>query len=290
MWPMLIALALESTTVRRIAVAPAETLTVAVGGRAGGSVVAMIPGLFGATYGFRHLAGPLMDAGHRVIIIEPLAVGTSGRPRRSEYSLHAQAARIAAVLDSLDTRDAVLVGHSVGGGMVLRVALRRPELVRAIVSLEGGPAESASTPGFRRAMQFAPFIRMFGGFRRVRGEVRKGLVRSSADSSWVTDEVIDAYTAGAARDFNATLLAYMRIAEAREPERLAPRLAELRCPVRLVLGGAPHGSGPSDAEVARLRESVRDFGVVTVPAAGHYPHEEQPAAVVRVVLEAAGGR
>ncbi len=290
MWPMLIALAFESTTVRRIAVAPTETLTVAVGGRAGGPVVAMIPGLFGATYGFRHLAGPLMDAGHRVIIIEPLAVGTSGRPRRSDYSLHAQAARIAAVLDSLDARDAVLVGHSIGGGMVLRVALLRPELVRAIVSLEGGPAESASTPGFRRAMELAPFIRLFGGARRMRNEVRKGLVRSSADSSWVTDEVIDIYTAGSARDFNATLLAYMRIAEAREPGRLAPRLVELRCPVRLVLGGAPHRSGPSAAEIERLRASVRDFAIVTVPAAGHYPHEEQPAAVVPVVLEVAGTR
>src|SRR5205823_983462 len=81
--------------------------------------------------------------------------------------------------------------------MAFRLAYRRPDLARAVVSLEGGPAEAAATPSFRRAMRFAPWIKWFGGVRRIRGKVRSGLIAASGDSHWVTDSVVDAYTAGA---------------------------------------------------------------------------------------------
>ena len=63
---------------------------------------------------------------------------------------------MAAVLDSLGIRQAVVVGHSLGASIALRVAYRHPEHVRGVVSLEGGPGESATTKGFRTWMRFAP--------------------------------------------------------------------------------------------------------------------------------------
>ena len=193
------------------------------------------------------------------------------------------------MLDSLRVRDVILVAHSLGASMAFRLAYRRPDLARAVVSLEGGPAEAAATPSFRRAMRFAPWIKWFGGVRRIRGKVRSGLIAASGDPRWVTDAVVDSYTAGAASDLDATLKVFLRMAEASEPERLRPHLAEIHCPVRLLLGAAPHEGGVPAGDIAALRAGLSLFSIDTVPSSGHYIHEEQPAAVVAAVERTRAG-
>jgi len=265
-----------------VPVAPAESLQVSVTGD--GQPVVLIPGLFGSRFGFRHVVPLLAGAGYRVIVIEPLGIGSSARPEDGDYSLTAQADRIGTVLDTLAVRDAVIVAHSIGASMAYRLAYRRPELVRAIVSLEGGPAEAAATPGFRRAMRFAPWIKWFGGMRRIRGTIKTSLVAASGDTSWVTDSVVNGYTAGAAADLDGTLKAFLRMAEAREPERLEPHLAAIRCPVRLLVGTAPHQGGVPRGDVDELRAHLPVFTIDSVFGSGHYVYEEQPGSVLAAVV------
>jgi len=218
-----------------------------------------------------------------VIVIEPLGIGSSARPEDSDYSLTAQADRIAAVLDTLGVRAAVLVAHSLGASMAYRLAYRRPDLVGGIVSLEGGPAEAAATPSFRRAMRFAPWIKWFGGIGRIRSKIRRSLVAASGDTSWVTDSVVAAYTAGAAADLDGTLRAFMRMAQAHERERLAPHLGEIHCPVRLLVGTARHEGGVPAGDVQQLRTGLSSFSIASVLGSGLYIYEEQPQAVVDAV-------
>lgn len=283
MWLIALLLLADSTSILRVTVAPLESLHVVVGGPAEGLPVVLVPGLFGSVYGFRQVVPLLTAAGYRTIVVEPLGIGSSSRPPRADYSLTAQADRLAAVLDTLGVGPALLVAHSLGGSMALRLAYRRPDLVRGVVLLEGGPAEAAATVGLRRAMRLAPWVKLLGGVRRVRRAVHRSLVAASGDTTWVTDEVVAAYTAGAAADLDATLRAYLGMVEAREPERLAGRLADVRSPVRLVLGTAPHAGGPAPAERALLRARLPWFAEDTVGGAGHYLHEERPGAVLEAV-------
>lgn len=285
MW-WLALLPLVAADVQSIAVAPAETLQVTVAGA--GAPVVLVPGLFGSAYGFRTLSAALVERQYRVVVVEPLGVGGSGRPPRADYSLVAQADRIAAALDSLAVRHALVVAHSLGAGMALRLAWRRPDLVRGLVSLDGGPAETAATPGVRTAARMAPWVRLLGGEKLVRRKLQESLVKASGDPSWVTDEVVDGYTAGPSRDLEATLLAFVRMAESREPERLEPHLADIRCPVRLVIGGAPHPEAVRSRDVALLVRQLPSLTVDTVIGAGHHLHEERPDAVLAAVEQTAG--
>jgi pimeloyl-ACP methyl ester carboxylesterase len=268
-----------------VPVAPAESLRVTVAGA--GPMVVLVPGLFGSAFGYRHLLKLLPAAGFRAVVIEPLGIGRSPRPRRADYSLTAQADRIAATLVRLNQGPVVIVAHSVGASMALRLAYRHPELVSAVISLDGGPAEEAATPGFRRALRYVPWVKWMGGVRRLRPLIRKDLVAASGDPSWITERVVDGYIAGAAADLDGTLLAFLAMAESREPERLAPHLGEIHCPVRLVVGSAAHKGGIEPQQVELLQERLPTFAVDTVAGAGQYLFEEQPSSVVEIIRRVA---
>jgi pimeloyl-ACP methyl ester carboxylesterase len=61
----------------------------------------------------------LLEAGHRVITYDRRGFGKSSQPT-SGYDYDTFAADLAALMDALDLREAVLVGHSMGTGEVTR--------------------------------------------------------------------------------------------------------------------------------------------------------------------------
>ena len=284
---MLLAAA-DSTTVRYVTIAPAESVAVSIAGQ--GDPVVLIPGLFGSAYGFRNLTPLLNDAGFQTVVIEPLGIGGSGRTPDADYSLTAQAERLAAVLDTLGLHDVILVAHSHGGSIGLRLAVLYPARVTGIVSLEGGPTEEAASPGFRRAMKVAPLLKMVVGRQMVRRIIRSRLVASSGDSTWITEAVVDGYTSDMVADIGATIDAYVGMADSTEPWSLAARLGEVACPVRLVVGGSPHDGAVPDDEVELMTRSIDAFTVDSVPGVGHFLFEEQPSAVAAAVEWVGKGR
>src|SRR3989442_2135122 len=189
MWLLAALLLADTSRAFAIALARAESVWVTVGGA--GDRVVLIPGLFGSAFGYRSVLPRLVEAGYRTIVIEPLGIGTSARPEHADYSLTAQADRVAAALDRLGVRDAIVVAHSVGAAIAYRLAYRRPDLVRGIVSLDGGPAEAATTRGFRRAIQLPPWVKPFGGQRLVRAQGRPRRIPQSGGLTWGAEQVVD---------------------------------------------------------------------------------------------------
>lgn len=267
--------------VQRIALAEGDTVAVTTMGT--GPAVVIVPGLLGSHVSFRHVTKQLVAAGQRVLVIDPLGTGRSSRPKRGDYSLEAQAARLAATLDAVGVSDVILICHSVGGSMCYRLALRDPTGIRAIVAVNAGPDERAATPGLRFAMRFAPIVRLIGGAGRARSRATDGLKKSSVDPAWVTDDVVASYTRPFT-DMDATFNALEGMAGARDTVRLVPRLAAITVPVRLIVGAAGIDGVTKDNEIEVLR-GIPDFDVIRVAEAGAYVQEERPQAVVDAVLK-----
>ncbi len=280
MWLFALVLAADSLRAFDVPLSATEYVHVTVSGR--GAPVVMVPGLIGSAFGFRRLMPLLRDAGYQSIVIEPLGIGGSARPRDADYSLAAQAERVAATLDSLELEDVIIIAHSLGAAIAFRVAVFRPELVAGILSLDGGPAEAIGSPGFRRSMRLVRIIRL-GGIRLVRHQVRQRLIAASGDPSWVTDEVVDGYTVDAARNLGATLQALAAMAKAEEPYELMPVLSAIRCPVRLLVGTGERDGGISPYEIELLRRRLPRFAIEQVPEVGHFVFEERPEAVVHAL-------
>jgi pimeloyl-ACP methyl ester carboxylesterase len=285
---LLTALATDNAQSLTIPVAPKESLHVVTAGT--GHPVVFIPGFFGSAFTYRKVTPQLNAAGYRTIVIEPLGIGGSSRPEKGDYSLTAQALRVGAVLDSLGVTSAIVVAHSNGGSIALRLAVHRPSLVEGLLSIEGGPTESAVTPSFRSALRFAPWIKLLGGVKLIRWKIRHVLLDSSGDKSWVTDDVVTGYTAPAAVNLTATLKAFLAMAASPEPEKLAPRLREIKCPVLLLVGGTPHDGDVGEKEVVLLQRTLPSFTLDSVPGAGHFLQEERPDVVVDRVEHLVGSK
>jgi pimeloyl-ACP methyl ester carboxylesterase len=278
----LLATPLDSTVVQNIEVAEGETLRITSVGT--GRPVVLIPGIFGAAFGYRKITAPLAARGYRTIVIEPLGYGWSSHPKNADYSFTAQTKRVAEALDRLGIKQALFVAQSSGAGIAFRLTVDRPDLVRGLLSIAGGPAESAATPGLKKAFKLGGFAaKLAVDESKLRHDVRKEIIRNSGDTTWVTDAVIRNYTAGQTTDLDGSIDAFHRMSKSKERESLADRLHQCAVPVRLLVGTKSHPTEVTDEQRELLENKIPDFRAESVRGAGQYIQEEQPAAVLAAV-------
>jgi pimeloyl-ACP methyl ester carboxylesterase len=272
----------DTAVVRDIQVAPGEILRTTTIGT--GQPLVLIPGLFGAAYTYRMLTGPLAAQGYQTIVVEPLGYGWSSHPKDADYSYSAQTARVSSALDSLGIRRALFVAQSSGAAIAFRLAVRRPDLVRGLLSIDGGPAESAATAGMKKAFKFGGGLVKFAlDESKLRHDVRREIVKNSGDTTWVTDAVIRGYTAGQTADMGGSIDAYQRMSKAKETDTLTDRLHECAMPVRLLVGTVSHPAEVTHDQRAMLSDRLPNFRADSVPGSGQYIQEEQPHAVLDAV-------
>jgi len=278
----LLTLPIDSAVVRDIEVADGETLrTTSVGT---GQPIVLIPGVFGGAFGYRKITGPLVAQGYRTIVVEPLGYGSSSHPKKADYSFGAQSDRVARTLDQMGIKRALIVAQSSGAAIAFRLAVKRPDLVRGLLSIDGGPAESAATPGMKKAFKFGGgLVKLTMDESRLRHEVRREIVKNSGDTTWVTDAVVRSYTAGQTADLGGSIDAFHQMAKSKENTSLAERLHQCLAPVLLLVGTVIHPSGVPDEQRKLLKTELRTFNTEIVRGAGQFIQEEQPGVVLSAV-------
>ncbi len=281
MTTLMLILVLNLGAVQALEVAPDQILTVISAGS--GDPVVLLPGLSGCAYGFRNIVSPLQDDGFRTAIIEPLGIGSSGRPRNADYTLTAQADRVAAAMDSLGMSHAIVVGHGVSASVALRLAYRRPELVAGVVSVEGGPNESAATPTMEKSLKLASVVAKLGGHRLLKDKFKSSLEEASGDRTWIDRRTVGRYLKSMNGDMDDFIAAFRAMARSTEPESLLDNLSRIACPVLLLTGQAPHSGAVTSEEIGILSARLPRFSLQPVPDSGHFIFEEQPAVVVDAI-------
>lgn len=74
-----------------------------------------------------------LAAQHPVYAIDLAGYGESDWPDDSDFSIEAQAGYVNQLVTALDIRDAIIVGHDIGGGVAQILAVRHPQRVKALV-------------------------------------------------------------------------------------------------------------------------------------------------------------
>lgn len=266
-------------------IAPGEVLTVWTDGPAEGEPVVLVPGLSGCAYGFRNLTPLLHEQGYRTIIIEPLGVGESSRSKGADYTITAQAERIAMVLDNLSVGQALFIGQGIGGSMVFRLAAERPAQVGGFLSVEAGAAEETISPSFKNVFRLAKAVVKLGGKDLLRDRYMDRLEKSSGDTSWLDRRTKGRYFRGVGRDLSASMDAMSAMTSQTEPWAMGPRLVEIEIPVIVLLGTAPHEGGLTDEDIQAMKCCLAGVEFREIPGAGHFIYEEQPQAVADALEE-----
>jgi pimeloyl-ACP methyl ester carboxylesterase len=263
-----------------------DSAAVSVAGR-GPATYVLLSGMVGGVAGFRRLEAPLLARGFRVVIVDPYRLSLDS----ADVSFAALARRVDALLASHGVDSARVVGHAHGAGVALRLAAGTPGRVSALYFLDVGALADHRSPVFSASLRLAPLVaRLPGGRRLVRDRFLRGLRQSAGRRDWLDAETKRAYAEPLLSGLARVVPMAMRLARAREPEPVAAVVARVRVPVAVLLGGAPHSAGPEPGELAALEPLGARLRVEHLAGVGHFPHEESPAEVARLITPAAEPR
>lgn len=252
-----------------------------------GPVLLLVHGTGAATHSWRDLLPLLAE---RFTVVAPDLPGhgfTAGRPAGG-LTMPAMARAMGDLLAALQLTPQVLVGHSAGAAIAIRMALDGIADPRAIVGLNAAllpfPGLGARLfPALARLLFVNPLApHLFARMARTPGETARFLVRSTGSHIDPTGIALyerlfatPAQCAGA-----ITMMADWDL------DALRCDLPRLRAPLALV-----HGDADAAIPLARAHEAVTLIPGATLavlPGLGHLAHEEQPDAVARIITETAG--
>jgi pimeloyl-ACP methyl ester carboxylesterase len=118
-------------------------------GPADGPVILLVHGMISDSTTWTRAAHGLATAGFRVIAPDLLGHGESSKPADGGYLLPDFASSLQRLLTELGTGPATVVGHSLGGAIVMQLAKDHPELVRRLVLVSAGGLGRRIHPVFR---------------------------------------------------------------------------------------------------------------------------------------------
>jgi magnesium chelatase accessory protein len=249
-----------------------------------GPVLLLLHGTGAATHSWRDLVPLLSD---RFTVVAPDLPGHGFTELRSRHdlSLPRIAGALVALLTTLEVSPTVVVGHSAGAAIALRMVLDRQIAPQAVVSLNGALASFPGLgaflfPAFAKLLFFNPCAASF-------------LARRAADPTAVarliegTGSTIDA----AGLDFYRRLLRTERHVAATlgmmaswDLRALERDLSRVAIPLTLVASDRDRAVPPRVARDVGGR--VADATVVAVPGHGHLAHEEVPRTFADIILKA----
>jgi 3-oxoadipate enol-lactonase len=205
-----------------------------------------------------------------------------GRSARDAATPYSHAADLWRLLDHLGIGEAVLVGLSMGGRIVVEAALAAPDRVRALVLLDAVLEGAPWDPDSER------------GMTAIGEELRAGGL-DAAKAVWLRhgffvparrDPEVARRLAEMARDYSGVNWTSPDPHEPRPPSReLLPTIA---APTTVVVGEL---DVPCFREMAEVyADRIPNARLVTVPDAGHMVNMEAPAAVNALLLEVVTAR
>ncbi|HEY3864842.1 MAG TPA: haloalkane dehalogenase [Solirubrobacteraceae bacterium] len=137
---------------------------------------------------WRHVLGPVRDAGFRCIAPDLAGFGRSDKPIELDwYSYDRHVAHTASLLEQLDLRDATIVVHDWGGPIGLRLAVEHPERIAQIAILDTGL--------FTGRQRMTDAWNAFRDFVARTEDIPVGMLVRGACKNDPGDEVIAAYDA-----------------------------------------------------------------------------------------------
>lgn len=233
-----------------------------------GPLVLLIHGFSSNARVWNRTAAKLSEAGYHVVAPDLRGHGKSS-PAEAGFDMPTLSRDMAAVLDQVG-REAIVVGHSLGGNIAVELASEFPEKTLGLVLVAGGLIQSAEPQDVCVAMLQPsawdfPLDAWTKSFR--------GYAAGDPDA----EEWIREYAQASIRDLGGgkaravlSRTNYGRICEALCCHRPLSLMPSIRCPVVVCAGAADETPVRHWLRVSDAAALTRDFRVVWFEGAGHW--------------------
>jgi len=250
-----------------------------------GPVLLLLHGTGASTHSFRDLLSLLAE--HFTVIVPDLpGHGFTANPPASAFTLPGMARSVAGLLRELKQDPDLVVGHSAGAAILIRMALDKQIHPKAIISLNGAllPFKGSSGhwfSGLAKLLLLNPLVpRMFAWGATNQSHVEE-LIRDTGSD--IDARGLELY----GRLFREPghvggALAMMANWDLRA---LRDLVARLDMPLELVVGERDKTIKPTDAEAIAARAPRARLRML--PGMGHLAHEERPAEIADLILSLA---
>ena len=235
----------------------------------------MVHGLDRVARTFDHLARRLSPA-YRVIAIDMRGHGDSGWDPQGRYLVEDHVGDLEGVVQQLELRDLTLWGNSTGGRVVQVFAGKHPDLVSHVISEDVGPERPRQI-----ADNYAKRVQQeqagWASEEELLAQLRKANPRMSP-------AVLEPYVR-----YGTKKRADGRIEWKRDPQLVKGFVAtelwrfvrDIKSPILYIIGGRSNIVPPETQE--ELKRTLPNAQLITVPDVGHYPSDEKPDEVMRIV-------
>jgi 3-oxoadipate enol-lactonase len=241
-----------------------------------GETIAFSHGLLWSTELFAPQIAALRER-YRCIAWDHRGQGRSAADRRHCIGIELVTQDAIALLEHLDTGAVHLAGLSMGGFVAMRIAARRPELVRSLMLLE--------TSADPEPDENAPRYRMLANVSRVigLGPIVKRVLPIMLGKTVLADPHRKADVARFAKIMTARKDIWRATNGVIDRAGCADELPRIRARTLVVVGAEDVATVPAKAE--RIAAGIAGAKLVEIPGAGHSSTVEQPERVTTVLQE-----
>ena len=223
---------------------------------------------------------------YRILLIDLPGHGQSPLQRRTNYSHDNLSRLLWKFVDEIGTGDLVIVGHSLGGNIALRMAAIRPEKIQGLFLLSPSVFDTRGFP-LPRLITNNIFLRplldvMIRRIVRSPERLTKLLQQAVFDETAVDGDLIERIVTPIT-DNPKSYLTLIYLFRDSSRNRKLPDFGGIHVPVLIINGTEDLWVKPEDT--LRLASLLPDGKLILLPSCGHMPQEEKPNEVVQKLEE-----
>lgn len=234
---------------------------------------------YGCSQEMWRFVAPAFEADHRVVLFDHVGAGRADRSayRPGKYdALDGYASDLIEILDALDLRDAVVVGHSVSAMIAVLAANRDASRIGALVLVGPSPRyvdDAGYTGGFTQAA-IEGLLDQLDANHVGWSQSMAPVIMANPDRAELSSELADSFCA-----VDPTIARHFaRVTFLSDNRR---DLAEVRVPT-LVVQTENDVIAPREVGLF-VHAQIRGSRFVEIPVSGHVPHLAGPAHVVAAI-------